>query len=136
MLLKTSSAVIFLLAFLMPASGDLVVKYVVEISGEHNDFVFKLREGKARADYTDLSLLVDPTSNKFSYLSHHDKTFSQMNGGNMLMIVRAGSSIIDPFMGQTEMMDFKPTGITQKIDGYKTQEFVGSLVGGRLTVHG
>ena len=32
------------------------------------------------------------------------------------------------------MIDFKPTGITQRIDGYKTQEFVGSVVGGRLTL--
>jgi hypothetical protein len=134
MLLKTASAVIFLLAFLMSTRGDLVVKYLVEIDGERKSLVLKLKEGKARVDYTDCSLLISPTSNRFSYLSHSDKTYSEILGVEMLTRLQVMSILTGQVAGQTEATDFKPTGIMQKINGYETQEFAGNILGIRISI--
>ena len=134
MLPRIISVFICLLALLTPTKGDLVIKYVVEMAGERNDFVVKLKEGKTRADYTDWSLLIDSTSSKLSFLSHSDKTYREIAGVEFLTWLQVMSTLTGQLRGHTETADFRPTGITQKINGYESQEFAGNILGFRITL--
>jgi hypothetical protein len=134
MLFKTASTVLCLLAFLMSTRGDLVVKYLVEIQGERNHFILKLKEGKTRIDFTDWSLLIDRTSNKVSLLSHSDKAYSDITGVAMLRRLQSYPLITARGTGQPGGTDFKPTGVTQTINNYECQEFAGNILGFQITL--
>jgi hypothetical protein len=131
--MKTAGILLSLLPalFVSVARADYIVQYLFEAFDQANDLTIKLKDTKSRIDYADGSILADSETEYLTVLNHTSKTYTKLTGESLINSMR---SMIVGGLGVSESADFKPTGRTEKINGYETQEFIASTAGLQMSL--
>jgi hypothetical protein len=126
--MKTASTLLmFLFALSAPvARADYVIAYMFEAFGQGNDFIIKVKDTRSRIDYADGSILSDSATEYMTVLNHTSRTYMKLNGDSLLNFFK---TTIVGGLGKSKSADFVPTGNSEKISGYETQEFIATSAG-------
>ena len=123
---------LLLLALWVPvASADYVIEQLIESPGQNLHATVKLKDIKYRFDIREqaFSFLIDSTTDETVALLHSSKTFVRLSAEHLRAPVGTMNSVVAEQSGADRMAEMKPTGKTEKINGYQTEEYVTTIAG-------
>ena len=135
--MKFASAVLLLLAFAISAAkADFILKFMVETSEQTSEgtikrtfeATIKQTDTKQRADFPEYSVIQSSTTNEATMLLHTSKISLKLDNLRE-MFNKFGDNSRTSGTG-----DFKPTGKTERINGYETRELTGNFGGLPLSI--
>ncbi len=132
----TRTVLVLLAAFIVPGAwADFIVKEQVENAGKTQDVVLKIKGDKCRLETSDqTAAIIDANTGETTILIHPQKVYMKITGEQL----RAQTEALKNMLGNKDhgsgTGDFSPTGKTEKINGYDTEEYTTSVNGMTTTV--
>jgi hypothetical protein len=125
---------VLLLGWVTIALGDFVLKQTVENFGQRQQVTIKLKAPKCRIDTSsDTSALIDPQGGTVILL-HQPKMFMKVSPEQLSAQAEAIKKLLSVSANSNENIDFQPTGKTDTISGFATEEYTGKVAGLPLTL--
>jgi Domain of unknown function (DUF4412) len=134
--MRISIVASILLAVAAPGlTADLVVKQKVENSGQTQQVTLKIKDTKCRVEATDqASAIIDSTTGETTVLLHPQKAYMKISGEQLRAQAEAMRNLLAGKEGDSAQAEFKPTGKTETINGYETEEYTASVSGIQTTI--
>jgi len=115
--------------------ADLIVKQKVENSGQTQEVTLKLKDTRCRVEATDqTSAIIDSATGATTILLHPQKAYMKITGDQLRAQAEALKNLLASQGGNAAQTEFKPTGKTETINGYETEEYTASVNGIQTTV--
>jgi len=134
--MRTAIVASICLAVAVPAlRADLIVKQKVENSGQTQEVTLKLKDTKCRIEATDqTTAIIDSATGATTVLLHPQKAYLKITGDQLRAQAEAMKNLLGSKKGDAAQAEFKPTGKTETINGYKTEEYTVSVGGIQMTI--
>jgi Domain of unknown function (DUF4412) len=117
------------------ARADLIVKQTVENAGQTQSVVLKIKDQLCRVESTpQSSAIIDGRTGETTVLIHPQKAYMKISGEQL----RAQTQALKNMLGNKDQSSgepsFTPTGKSEKINNYDTEEYSASLNGIQMLV--
>ena len=114
----------------LSAAADYVIHETVESSGKTDAVTINLKGNKCRVDTGDqTSTLVDPDQKLTTVLLHPQKMYLTLTLEQLSAEAEAVKRVLTDKVPNAATTDFQPTGKTETISGYNTEEYAGKVSG-------
>jgi hypothetical protein len=114
----------------LSAGADYVIHETVESSGKTDAVTIDLKGDKCRVDTgNQTSTLVDPSQKLTTVLLHPQKMYLTLTLEQLSAEAEAVKRVLTDKVPDATTTDFQPTGQTETISGYNTEEYTGKVSG-------
>jgi hypothetical protein len=122
-----TTAFLLLSAFLCRAAlADLVVVEQMESPMQSGTMTIQIKDSKARIDMPTVSVITDSTSGDSVTLMHQQKNYMKISGTAM-KAMQENMMKMNPAAANAAPPQLTPTGRSEKISGYATDEYTTSV---------
>jgi hypothetical protein len=123
------------LTLAMGSRADYIVTQTVENAGQTESITLKLKDGKCRVDATEQSsAIMDSNTGETVVLVHPQKAFIKISKEQMVAQAKAMKDMLGNQTDNPATVELKPTGKTEMINGYETEEYTYDLNGIHNTI--
>jgi hypothetical protein len=123
-----------LICFALTAKADYLIKEGIERSGKVQAISVRIKGTKIRVDMGETnSVLVDSSTGEMTILFHPQKAYLRISADTVKAQAKALKALLGQKTDDAAVVDLKPTGNHEQINGYDTEEYTTEFNGIPMT---